>query len=669
MEFQELAEKIDSFLKDNPLTTIKLNEGLVIIDFADLLKFDFELAQYAIDDPENFFAMAKIKSEEISDSKKKVNVRISGLSQLPLQSIKRRIRDIRVEDIGKLTYIEGIIRQVSSVIPIIESASYECSICGNTITVKAKGNRLFRPSKCLGCKKTNSYRKLTEFKKDAQKVIIEEAIDSLEGHQQPRRLNIILYDDLTSQEIDKLLGQGNKVAFSGVIKDVLLKDAPLTTEREWLMEANFLFSLEETLSINITEKDEERIKALAENDALNQLKDSLCVSIIGQEDVKRALILQMVGGNTTPIEGESESKNRGTIHVLLIGDPSSGKSRLENATISLCPKARGVSGEGASGAGLTAAVVKDDFLGGWAVEAGAMVLANGSVAIIDEFDKVKDEDKQRLYYAMSDCKIKIDKATIHTVLQAETGLLCGANTKGRLELGNLAQSINMSAALLSRFDFIFLFEDKIDEQRDTKIAQAMMAARRGSDKIKPKIEPLLFKKFISYARRFKPEITAEAAEEAMKFWLYLRKRKSTTTDQTKAVKITTRQLEAITRLAEAHAKLRLSDKVTVEDVKIVTPLFISCLEKVAIDPETGEMDIDMLERGESGSHRGKKQLQIETLFSLFDKFGQLVPFSIILEELGPIMTHYEIETLISKLLKEGEIYEPKPNHYKRVREM
>ena len=318
----------------------------------------------------------------------------------------------------------------------------------------------------------------------------------------------------------------------------------------------------------------------------------------------------------------------------------------------------------------TAAVVKDEFLKGWALEAGTLVLANGGYAMIDELDKISTEDTSALHEVLANEQVSISKANIQAVLRAETTLLSAANPKfGRFDpYQPIAAQINLPPALLNRFDLIFPVRDLPSREKDEKIASHVLETMRNVEKSKPEISTDFMKKLVSYARqKCKPILTDTAINAIKKFYVDLRNSGTSGGDGVRPIPISARQLEAIVRLAEASARVRLAKKVTSKDAYRAIQIMTACLEQVGIDPATGKIDIDMIGTGITASTRNKIVMLREIIVNLSESKGKTVAMGDIVEEAKKKeIKENEVYDLLEKLKKEGELYEPKKGFISRI---
>jgi len=342
---------------------------------------------------------------------------------------------------------------------------------------------------------------------------------------------------------------------------------------------------------------------------------------------------------------------------------NSGKSQMLTFISKIAPKARLVSGKGTTGAGLTATVVKDEFLRGWALEAGALVLANGGTAVIDELDKMSSEDRDALHEALEQQRVSIAKANIQATLKAETTVLAAANPKfGRFDpYQSIAAQIDLPPTLINRFDLIFPIRDLPNKELDTKIAGHVLTLQQRPEELKTEVPLDLVKKYISYARqKIKPKLTDEALNEIKEFYVNLRNTGQRSEEELKPIPISARQLEALVRLAEGSAKTRLSNKVTQEDAIKSINLLRYCLMQVGFDYETGQIDIDRIATGVTTSQRSRIIIIREIIRKLESKIGKMIPIQDIIDEAGnKDLDQAQVEEVIEQLRREGEVFEPR----------
>ena len=315
------------------------------------------------------------------------------------------------------------------------------------------------------------------------------------------------------------------------------------------------------------------------------------------------------------------------------------------------PKSYYVSGEGMTAAGITASVEKDELLGTWGLKAGALVKANGSVAIVDELDKANSYAKQALHTPLESGEVPISKAGINTSLKANCAVIAAANPKdGRFDPNKpLVSQINMVPTLLSRFDIIHVMRDIVDEAKDSKIVDTLFSLE-GKDSL---ISVDLFRKYVLYARKLKPKLKPELNEEIKKFYNKVRKQSINSGSNMEGMPITPRHLLGLLRMAEAHAKIRLSETVELEDLEVAKNLYYEALIKLGLD-DSGSLDLARLSYGKTASKKRGMELVIEILRKAH-KEEKKVKKDTLKEMLKNDINPFDFEDILSNLSKDGFI--------------
>jgi replicative DNA helicase Mcm len=404
----------------------------------------------------------------------------------------------------------------------------------------------------------------------------------------------------------------------------------------------------------------------ADPNIFEKLAKAVAPSIYGYTEIKKAIVLQLFGGVRK--QRSDGTFSRGDIHLFLVGDPGVAKSVMLKFISSIAPKGRYVAGKSTTGAGLTATVVRDEFMKGWALEAGAMVLSNRGMVCIDELEKMDPEDRSAMHEAMEQQTVTVSKANVQATLRAETSVLAAANPKfGRFDpYQAIAQQIDIPATLINRFDVIFMLRDLPERTRDEAIATHVLLEHRQQAE-KHKIEPELLRKYIAYAKQnIKPELTDKAVDEIKKFYVELRNRPIVTEQAVTPVPITARQLEALIRLAEASARTKLSKKVTKEDAKLAIDLIKYYLMQVGFDYETNQIDIDKITTGIPASRRSKIILVREALNRLESRIGKLIPIEELSKELAEKLDESSIADAIDELHRVGDVFIPRKGYIQKV---
>jgi len=667
----ELITEAKSFFdvhKKEIRESIRPNENSIKIDFPLVYAFSPELSESLIESPEETIAIMETALEESSlQLGKNKRIRFENLPK----STFVRIREIRAKHLDQLLWIEGIVRQASDVRPQVVNAKFECPSCGAILSVLQIDKKFREPTRCT-CQWKGPFRLLSKEMVDVQRLVIEESPDTLEGGEQPRRITVFLKEDLVDPKMEERTTPGSKIKIYGVLKEVPvpLQTGSISTRFDIAIEANNIIPMEESFeNLQISEEETKQILELAASpDLFQKLSKSMAPSVYGFDKIKEAILLQLFGGvKKTKSDGGT---TRGDIHILLVGDPGVAKSVILKFVSSIAPKGRYVSGKAATSAGLTATVVKDEFLRGWSLEAGAMVLANKGLVCIDEIEKMSEQDRSAMHEAMEQQTVSVAKANIHATLRSETTVLAAGNPKlGRFDpYTPIPNQIDISPALLSRFDIIFIIRDLPNKAQDEAIATHVLQEHK-QNVLRDILDQKFLRKYISYARqKIRPSLSKEAIEEIKDFYVKLRNpgAKSSSSTEIKPIPVTARQLEGIIRLAEASAKIRLSDEVNRDDARRAIDLLKFSLTQVGYDEETKSFDIDKITTGITSSKRGKILLVRDTLYQLENKVGKLIPIEELQKALENQITLPELEDAISHLIKSGDFFTPKPKFIQRT---
>ncbi|MEM2687503.1 MAG: minichromosome maintenance protein MCM, partial [Thermoproteota archaeon] len=384
-------------------------------------------------------------------------------------------------------------------------------------------------------------------------------------------------------------------------------------------------------------------------------------AVYGHEDVKEAIMYLLFGGVPKEIEG---TKIRGEIHVLLVGDPGTGKTQLLRFVQSIAPRGIYTSGRGSTGAGLTAACQRDPDTGEMTLEAGALVLADRGIVCIDEIDKMRPEDRVNIHEPLESQTISVAKGGIVATLNARTAVLAAANpvygkyNPYRTIFENLA---TLPSTLLSRFDLIFLMLDQPDVERDRQVVRHVLKLH-GSEAASPPIPRDLLRKYIAYARQINPKLTKEAQERIESFYLKVRGKSSD-----EFMDIGVRYLESLIRIAEARARAALRTEVTAEDAEAAIAIMQKSLKQIGVDAETGAVDVSLLATGKPRSLRDKMDAILALIIETQREAG-MVEEGWLLNELEARcgIDKNEAKRILAQLKKEGAIFEPREGYLKKT---
>ncbi|KAK3747492.1 hypothetical protein QZH41_011365, partial [Actinostola sp. cb2023] len=483
------------------------------------------------------------------------------------------VRKIKADSIGKLTVVRGIVTRSTEVKPVVEVATYTCDQCGaesyQPITSQTFMPMLMCPSE--ECKVNKSGGRLylqtrgSKFVK-FQELKLQEQSDQVPVGHIPRSMTIIAKGENTRKAVP-----GDHVCVTGIFLPMLMTGFRQMTQgllSDTFLEAHRIVLMNKTEDdeLGTEELSDEEIKALSEEaDFYNKLASSLAPEIYGHEDIKKALLLLLVGGVDCTPHG---MKIRGSINILLMGDPGVAKSQMLSYIDRLAPRSQYTTGRGSSGVGLTAAVMKDPLTGEMILEGGALVLADKGICCIDEFDKMMDGDRTAIHEVMEQQTVSIAKAGIMTTLNARVAILAAANPAyGRYNPKKSAeQNIQLPAALLSRFDVLWLIRDKPDKDNDLRLAQHITYVHQNSCHPPSEFEPLdmkLMRRYIAACKEKMPVIPESLTDFIVSAYVEMRKDARTSHDTTFT---SPRTLLAVLRLSTALARLRLADVVEREDV-------------------------------------------------------------------------------------------------------
>ena len=663
MKYGEAVNEFEEFFSERYYEDVDrvLREGdeSIVVDFQEMDAFNFELSEFLKDNPNEGIAAAEegVKGVDLITDEE-LNVRFSNMPEEDFVYL----RNLRSQHLGQFIPVEGMIKRASQVKPEVISAEFQCTNCGEIVEKEQDSSKLKSPYKCESCgsRKFEVYEKIMT---DTQIVTIEENPESREGSEQPQNLSVRLEGDLVDPDFQKKIIPGNVVHITGVLRERPMKKD--SKKYDIYMESNNIEPTEQEFEqIDLDEEEIEKIEEMAKNpDIFDRIIDSIAPSIYGHREVKKAIALQLFGG--VKKGREDGVKSRGDIHILLIGEPGTGKSQLLKFTGELAPKGRYVVGKSSTGAGLTASVVKEESTGEFSLEAGAVVLAHKGMAAIDEIDKMAAEDRSSLHEAMEQQQISVSKANIQATLNAETSILAAGNPKlGRFDpYEPIPQQISIGDTLLSRFDFIFPVKDEPDEEKDAKLSSQVLQNHIEPEETDAEIDQKELRKYIAYAKKKRPDLTQEAADKIQEFYISMRSRGSD--EENGNVPITARQLEALVRIAEASARAELEDEVTEEDAQRAIDILTYCLEQVGVDPETGEFDADIIESGVSSSQRNR----LQSVKHLIDKLAgedeaEIEEVLDKAEDEG--IDREQAEEVIDRLKRDGELYEPKQGYIQKI---
>ena len=651
----------------------------ITVDYNDLVSVPVIESKF-MDSPDEILdafskAIEEILKERFPDYAEKIKHEIRArIANFPVQ---RSLRQINSEIITKMTSVSGMVVRASEVKPLAKEVTYQCLDKHISKFTLLDGMSLNTSVKCQtpNCKHTSLAIKPEASRFiDFQIVRLQELPEDLPPGQLPHYVSVSIKQDLVDYA-----RPGDRIILTGIVRIEQERISGISKSESALfrlrMDGNNIEFIggKGTKSSRRTEReqispDEEKIvRALSTNsDIYSRLIASFAPHIRGHEIFKEAILLLIVG--STQRAHSDGTKIRGDINVFFVGDPGTAKSEMLKFCARIAPRGLYTSGRGSTAAGLTAAVVRDTS-GIFMLEAGAVVLGDQGLVCIDEFDKMRPEDRSALHEVMEQQSASIAKGGIVATLNARTSILAAANPiYGKYDpYKNLTENVNLPIPLLTRFDLIFVVRDIPSPSKDDQIAQHIIDQHgsSGTD-ITSLIDIDILTKYLAYAKRVDPVLTKEAKNKIKEFYLKMR-RSIEGDDKEKTITITPRQLEGLIRLSTARARLLLKTKVDEEDADRSIYLFERMLENSGVDVNTGKVDIGVLQ-GRPRSEVSKLSTFMEVLISLEGEQKSPVLEQTFIEELvkSEKFNEAEAKNYIRKMIREASIYESKPGYYNTV---
>ncbi|KAE9552844.1 hypothetical protein FO519_003957 [Halicephalobus sp. NKZ332] len=506
-----------------------------------------------------------------------INTRVAGL---PTYEDIRMLRHIHL---NMLITTSGVVTVTSGILPRLALVKYNCVACGYVIGPITQGSEdEVKPSSCASCQSRGPFELNVEetVYQNYQRITIQESPNLVEAGRLPRSKDIILTGDLCDS-----CKPGDEIEVTGTYTNNY--DSSLNSRQGFpvfaaVVIANYIRTKDQIESDALTDEDVAQIRKLSKDpDIAQRVFASIAPTIYGHHDVKQAIALAL-------FRGEQKNPNqkhalRGDINILLCGDPGTAKSQFLRYVVHMAPRAVLTTGQGASAVGLTAYVQRHPVTREWTLEAGAMVLADKGVCLIDEFDKMTDQDRTSIHEAMEQQSISISKAGIVTSLRARCTVIAAANPiGGRYDSSRtFAENVDLTEPILSRFDVLCVIRDQVDPIEDEHLAKFVIGnhirmhpsrknENQGSEESQIETESEyklipqnLLRKYIIFARNnIHPKLEEKAMDRLNGVYADLRKE----AQSTGSVAITVRHIESMIRMSEAHAKLHLRSYVNDDDV-------------------------------------------------------------------------------------------------------
>jgi replicative DNA helicase Mcm len=636
------------------------------IDIKLLSRFDPELASELINNPDPIVEAAleslKDKLSEIDIKDREPHPRFFGQTvNTPL------VMDVGSSFIGKMILLDGLVVKRSEINPKVKMGVFKCTYCGYLQKFRIDKDEI--PELCPQCKR----RSLKVDSKDSlfinlQKIAIQDPLEKLRGNTPTWQLEVWIEDDLVNTIIP-----GDRIELTGILRIRPRKNAKGKNDTNlytmFLETISIIQKQKEFTDIAISEEQEREIVEISKDpNVFDKITKSIVPSIYGYDQIKQAVALQLFGGTPgkTLVDGGAI---RSDMHILLIGDPGSAKTRILQAVSRLVPKGIYVSGKSITGGGMTAVAERDEFSeGGWTLKAGALVLGSGGIVSIDEFDKVSDEDRASLHEALESQTISVAKAGIVATFTAKAAVLAAANPKyGRFDPNVYpAEQFDIPTTLLSRFDLIFPIRDNSDIELDKNIAKHILLQHQAAgaqiaevehEQVElPPIDSEMLRRYIAYARKnILPRLTDEAAKRIEDYYIEWRQ----LGNKSGATAITPRQIEGLVRMAEASAKSRLSKLVEILDAERAISLTEYMLKTLAVD-RGGRRDIDTILTG-MPREKVDRINSITAIIRKLEETESVAKIQRVIEEASKEnIDESTVNKYVNELERIGDLYRPKP---------
>ena len=607
------------------------------VPFHELQAFDPDFAEDILQFPRQILNTGKQTLRQICRERGEELDVILRVGELPRDS-RRALRNIGSSDIDKLRSSDVQVIKISEIKPRMHIAVFQCEACGVSQEISQDNEReLIEPIRCPptdqgGCGENAGRGGATRFNLvfnvsrliNNQWIEIQELPESVESGAQPGRAKVLLEGDLVNKHLpgQRIVANMIPVVYSEIIKN---KKTPMFD-----IIYHLISSEHESVpftEIKITDEEQEQILAISQReDLLRLMQNSIAPSIYStgvMNYVKRSLALQLFGGVSR--RNPDGTRTRGDIHILLMGDPGVAKSQLLTYVSELSPRGKFATGGGVSGAGLTAAAVRDTFADGrFSLEAGVLPLSDRGLAAIDEFDKISKDDIKVMHPAMEQQRIDISKGGITATLPSRCSIIAAANPEGgrfsrraaNTSVLHSFKETGLPPPLASRFDIIWMMRDEVKAENDEMIAKHILRSRtRGipealidefiatdpTEKDKDLVfkvgvdgtehlTPSFLRKYITFAKRnFHPNINNDVMALILDYYVQERQsfgRHDQEDGESNVVPITARALEALIRLTEAHARMFLRENAIAEDAKVALAVFKHWREEAGIEDES-----------------------------------------------------------------------------------
>jgi len=487
-----------------------------------------------------------------------------------------KIGQHRKKHLNKLISFEGIIRRKSGVNPMLKSIEYLCSnpscpFSEHKIKIKQVDEKIKRLKVCPKCK--SGVEEISKNLIDCLLLVLEQDFSERNDDCDSQKVHIKIMGNLTNNDIYRKLKISSRVKIIGILHEVNknTNGGAESVNYNYILEANNIIFLEDSNDINLTIEDKKEFIEFAKNpDCFKILTSCYIPDIYGHRKIKEQLILQHIGSSFENCRNDS--------HILLLGDPSTGKTKLIKESLKYNTRYVYSSGSSATKAGLTATVIKDELIGTWVLEPGVLPRANGGIAGCDELDKLNKEDTNSLTEALEQQVISFNKANISAELKTQCPFLAGANPKyGKFENEiEIQKQVNFDPVLISRFDLIFIIKDTSNREKDYNVISHLLNQYEDNvqSELLEKYDKTFIKKYLHYCKNIKPKLTQSTKEKLANYFASVRANEN----KNNVFGFTIRQMEGVVRLACAYAKFHQSKTINLEHITYAFDVFNDCLK-------------------------------------------------------------------------------------------